>query len=131
MKYYMEFYFGKGGKCVVDIPHPVHYEDEYYYDVLVDAARKIGLDCFYPYDDVLARFLDENEYSMDDFINNDMIDDEFWEWTDSWELIYLEKLVGFIQDTGFSVRPMPPNTKVGIIEQNSQPLFHRYQGMRR
>lgn len=133
MKYYMEFYYGNGGKCVVSVPHPVHeVDDEDYLDVLVAAAIKLGLECFYPYNDVLNKFLNDNGYTMDEFTNNEEIDEEFWEsYVAGWELVYLEELGGFIQYTGLEIRPMPPNSKVGIIEQNSQPLFHRYQGMRR
>jgi len=134
MKYMLSFYYGHAGRCVVYVPHPVNatadqdYMDED--DTLIRAAIELGMDIFYPYGEVLDRFLEDDGYTLDDFINNEEVEDEFWHYVDDWELQYINGLDGFIQYTGMTIKPVPPNFKVGIIEQNKNPLFHHYQGLK-
>ena len=138
MKYLLSFYYGMRGKVIVDVPRVnATYDEEYWdeEDTLIKAAVKAGLDVFYPHEDVFHTFLDDNGYNLADYEEDDDIPDdlldEFDEYVADWELQYISDLDGYIQYTGLEMKPVPPHYKVGIIEQNKNPLFQHYRGTRR
>ena len=126
MKYYVEMYFGMSGRAIVEhrrIPE----DDETIMDELVYAAYKLGLKNMYPAEDVMTQFCIDEDIPAELIDSDDFPWEDFDEWLDGWELCYYEDQDLFYQFTGVDFRPMPPNTMVGIIEQNQRPLFKRYR----
>jgi len=127
MKYMVSFYYGRAGIAVVDVPrqdlNPEYMEDvASAEEVIIQAAVELGLNVTYPERDVILAFHDDE--SDRDYLLPEEVD-EFLEFLANYELYYYEGLDVFVQQTGFEIKPMPPNTRVGIVEYGSKPKFNR------
>lgn len=142
MKYMMTFYGAGGGyvigRCVVHVPHPTNpIRDDFQDASLIWAAVDVGLNIYYSYEEVLTTFLREKGYTEDDWYDEydsgigAELDNMFTAYLYDWELMYIESMGGFIQCTDVVIEPVPPTYEVGVIAQNENPHFCRYQGMRR
>ena len=137
MKYRVSFYYDRGGIAIIDIPR-LHGEDIFDYldedDTVVRAVVELGLDVFYPYDAVYETFLADSKFHLEEYgepLYDGSEEERFWQYTAELELMYIEDMEGYIQYTGLEMKPVPPHYKVGIIEQNQNPLFQHYRGTRR
>ena len=125
MKYMISFLYGEAGIAVVDVPRQ-DFNPEYIEDVLlaeeviIQAAVELGLNVTYSESDVI---LDFHDGDRDYLLPEDM--DEFYDYLGSYGLFYYEGLDAFVQNIGLEIKPMPPNTRVGIIQYGSKPKFNR------